>query len=130
MDYKKGCNFRTKIRCCNFKVEKCHSKRDGDTWGDYCHLYDLEWDFKKLRKKAKQMTKDMKELDKGMKELKDTDKEAYNERKRRMRDLFNGIIILSKAVAFIKRSKLGGKPKETVLADKLMEKLKDENTHI
>jgi len=69
------------------------------------------------------MIKEMKELDKGMKELKDTDKEAYKERKRRIRDLFNGIIILSKAVAFIKRSKLGGKPKEKVLADKLMEKV-------
>jgi len=128
--YKSDCNFRKKIRCCNFPVEKCHSKQIGDSWGDYCHLYDLEWDYKKLRSQAKQMTKDMKELDKGMKKLKDTDKEAYKEYKRRIKDLFNGIVICGKAMMFIKRSGRGVSKHQQVLADKLMEKLKNDDSDL
>lgn len=125
-DYKPNCGFRKYLKVCKFSVEQCRPPKDGDVYGDCCHLYPLEWDVKFLKKHGKLMTEDMMRLEKSLKQLKQTDKEKYKETKKIIKDHFNGLVILGKAVLFIKRSGGGSLNKqEKKVADKLMKKIKD-----
>lgn len=122
-NYKAGCGFRTHLRACTFPVEKCREPKDGDDYGDVCHLYSITWDVKSLKAHGKCMSKDMLELEKSLKKLKKEDKEQFKQTKKVIQDMFYGLAIIGKGIAFIKRS--GGlKKKEKKVADKLMEKLK------
>lgn len=122
-DFKVDCGFRKHLRACNFKIEQCRPPKDGDDYGDVCHLYPIDWTVKSLKAHGKCMSKDMLDLERSLKKLKKEDKDEYKQTKKIIKDMFYGLAMIGKGIAFIKRS--GGlKPKEKKVADKLMEKLK------
>lgn len=122
-DYKENCGFRKYLRICHFDVEHCQPPKDGDDYGDCCHLYPLEWDAKYLKNHAKSMTQDMLNLEKKLKEFKKNDKKKYKETKRVIKDYFEGLIMIDKAYKFIKRSGGAFKKKKLTKADKIKKKL-------
>lgn len=124
--YKTDCNFRKRLKVCNMKVENCRGYEEGLDWADYCHLYDLKWDIKSLKKEGKELFKKAQTIEKSLKELKQTDKEKYHEAKNQIKDLFHGGIFISKAIMWIKRTgNLELNKSEKKVADVLMKKLKN-----
>lgn len=124
-DYKLDCGFRKHLRLCNFSVDQCRPPENGDEYGECCHLYPLKWDVKFLKKHGKIMTKDMMKLEKTLKYLKKTDKQEYKDTKKIIKDYFNGLVMIGKAILFIKRSGGGLNKQEKKFANKLMQKLKN-----
>lgn len=122
--FKEDCGFRKHLKLCGFTVDHCRPEQEGDEYGDYCNLYELEWDAKWLKKKAKEVSKTMLMLEKELKHLKQTDKVKYGETKKRIRDMFDGCVMMGKAIMFIKRSGRGLNKADKRVADKLMQKLK------
>jgi hypothetical protein len=126
-EFKNDCNFRRRLRQCNFKVEQCRPREEGLDWGDFCHLYGLPWDAKKLRKKINEMQKEAKALEKTLKHLKKNDRDEYKITKKKIKDLFLGSICISQAIRYIKRSgNMSLNKSEQRVADVLIKKLKDD----
>lgn len=98
---------------CKFKAEHC---RPHTGQGEYCSFYNLEFTQPALSQRVKEIYKQLETIDRTLGELKKTDKAEYNYARQRMRDLFYGGIMVSKALAYLKRS--GGQ----TLAEKLIQK--------
>lgn len=122
--HKDDCGFRKHLKCCKFKPEYCRPPTDKDDYGECCHLYNIDWNLKSLKEHGKRLTTDMLKLENSLKHLKKTDPEKYNQTKKVIRDMFNGLCLIGRAITFIKRSGGGFTAKEKRVAEKLKEKLK------
>jgi hypothetical protein len=102
MGYKKGCGFREKVNVCGFKKEDCNSKE--------CDMFDIEFTAKEILKKSKQERKEIIDLTMKMKEMKKnhehkTNPEEFKKIKSLRKDKVIGMIKLSKAYNFCKRTR-------------------------
>jgi hypothetical protein len=96
MPYKEKCGFRDKVKVCTFKENDCTH--------DKCDMYCLEFDADKLYEKLKYEEKEMYRLEEQIKSLPHGEKKQAKELKAIMRDKFVGILYMSKAIAYLKRT--------------------------
>ena len=102
MAYKKDCGFRNKVHVCSFKEEDCCPEK--------CDMYDIPFEVKALSKRIKEERKHIIELEnkrQGMKKKGEhkTNKEEYDKVKNLRNDKVYGILKLTKAYTYLKRTK-------------------------
>ena len=101
MTYKK-CGFRDKVNVCSFKPEDCNPEE--------CDFYNIDFSVKGIKKQTDKEKKLFIEIHEELKQMKKDkthkeDKERYNHLKKQRKDKVLGILKLSKAFAYLKRSK-------------------------
>lgn len=102
--FKADCGFRNKIKVCNFKPEDCNPEK--------CDMYNIEFSVKAIKKQAKIEQKAVKELEKKRVKMKKTGEhktkiEEYKKIKSTRNDKVYGLIKLSKAMVYLKRTGRG-----------------------
>lgn len=102
--FKADCGFRNKIKVCGFKPEDCTPEK--------CDMYNIEFSVKAISKQAKIEQKAVKKLEKKRVKMKKTgehktNREEYNKIKAKRNDKVYGLIKLSKAIIYLKRTGAG-----------------------
>lgn len=102
--FKADCGFRNKIKVCNFKPEDCTPEK--------CDMYNIEFSVKAIKKQAKIEQKAVKELEKKRVKMKKagehkTNRDEYKKIKTERNDKVYGLIKLSQAIVYLKRTGKG-----------------------
>lgn len=96
MGYKEGCGFREKVNVCKFREEDCNPEK--------CDMFNIKFTSKDIMKTTKIERKNVIDLTKQMKDVKKKDREKYLELKELRKDKVIGMVKLSKAYMYCKRT--------------------------
>lgn len=101
MDYKKDCGFREKVSVCGFIPEDCRPEK--------CDMFEIPFSVKGILKQSKKERKEVVKLTEKLSEMKKnhehkTKKEEYEKVKADRKDRVIGMMKLSKAYVYCKRT--------------------------